>query len=112
MYILDTGQYTELVKMTLLQHVYLRDIFLSLALVLCEYFVHFLLFLSLSFSLQPENLLIDLSSLIPCVKLIDFGDALNIGSSHGDHTLLGNPEFAAPELITDGHDITIFADMW
>ncbi|XP_072033105.1 kalirin-like [Amphiura filiformis] len=61
--------------------------------------------------IKPENLLIDLSSLIPSIKLIDFGDAVNIATSQGEHTLLGNPEFAAPELITEG-DITTFTDMW
>uniref|UniRef100_A0A8C6MB58 Rho guanine nucleotide exchange factor 25 n=1 Tax=Nothobranchius furzeri TaxID=105023 RepID=A0A8C6MB58_NOTFU len=52
--------------------------------------------------LKPENIMVDLSSSAPCVKLIDFGDAVQL-SVHRRyvHLLLGNPEFAAPELVQE-----------
>ncbi|XP_056145619.1 kalirin [Lampris incognitus] len=62
--------------------------------------------------LKPENIMVDLRSEIPCVKLIDFGDAVQL-STHRRyvHLLLGNPEFAAPELIR-GTPVSMATDVW
>lgn len=69
--------------------------------------------MSLTLSLfQPENIMVDLHSPTPCIKLIDFGDAVQL-SAHRRyvHLLLGNPEFAAPELIR-GTPVSVATDMW
>ncbi|XP_030283144.1 kalirin isoform X2 [Sparus aurata] len=62
--------------------------------------------------LKPENIMVDLHSPTPCIKLIDFGDAVQL-SSHRRyvHLLLGNPEFAAPELIR-GTPVSVATDVW
>ncbi|KAM4608414.1 LOW QUALITY PROTEIN: kalirin-like [Polymixia lowei] len=62
--------------------------------------------------LKPENIMVDLQSLVPCVKLVDFGDAVQL-SAHRRyiHLLLGNPEFAAPELIR-GTPVSVATDVW
>lgn len=64
------------------------------------------------FLLQPENIMVNLHSPTPSVKLIDFGDAVQL-SAHRRyvHLLLGNPEFAAPELIR-GAPVSVATDMW
>ncbi|XP_058888327.1 kalirin isoform X3 [Acipenser ruthenus] len=61
--------------------------------------------------LKPENLLVDLHIPVPRVKLIDFGDAIQITSQYYIHPLLGNPEFAAPELI-QGSPVSLSTDIW
>ncbi|RXN00573.1 Kalirin [Acipenser ruthenus] len=61
--------------------------------------------------LKPENLLVDLHIPVPRVKLIDFGDAIQITSQYYIHPLLGNPEFAAPELI-QGCPVALSTDIW
>ncbi|KAK1165745.1 kalirin isoform X1, partial [Acipenser oxyrinchus oxyrinchus] len=61
--------------------------------------------------LKPENLLVDLHIPVPRVKLIDFGDAIQITSQNYIHPLLGNPEFAAPELI-QGSPVSLSTDIW
>ncbi|XP_035770529.1 kalirin-like [Neolamprologus brichardi] len=62
--------------------------------------------------LKPENIMVNLHSPTPSVKLIDFGDAVQL-SAHRRyvHLLLGNPEFAAPELIR-GAPVSVATDMW
>uniref|UniRef100_UPI003AAE5F69 kalirin n=1 Tax=Centroberyx gerrardi TaxID=166262 RepID=UPI003AAE5F69 len=62
--------------------------------------------------LKPENIMVDLHSSVPCVKLVDFGDAVQL-SAHRRyvHLLLGNPEFAAPELIR-GTPVSVATDVW
>ncbi|KAM3608101.1 uncharacterized protein V6R79_019102 [Siganus canaliculatus] len=62
--------------------------------------------------LKPENIMVDLHSPTPCIKLIDFGDAVQL-SAHRRyvHLLLGNPEFAAPELIC-GTPVSVSTDVW
>ncbi|XP_067460366.1 kalirin isoform X4 [Thunnus thynnus] len=62
--------------------------------------------------LKPENIMVDLHSPTPCIKLIDLGDAVQL-SAHRRyvHLLLGNPEFAAPELIR-GTPVSVATDMW
>uniref|UniRef100_A0A1A8F278 Rho guanine nucleotide exchange factor 25 n=3 Tax=Nothobranchius TaxID=28779 RepID=A0A1A8F278_9TELE len=62
--------------------------------------------------LKPENIMVDLRSSAPCVKLIDFGDAVQL-SVHRRyvHLLLGNPEFAAPELV-QGTPVSVATDLW
>jgi triple functional domain protein len=61
--------------------------------------------------IKPENLLIDLSSLSPHVKLIDFGDARHIYNNYYVHPLVGSPEFAAPELV-GGSPVGLLTDIW
>ncbi|TSM68899.1 Kalirin [Bagarius yarrelli] len=61
--------------------------------------------------LKPENLMVNLRMAVPCVKLIDFGDAVQISGHRYVHLLLGNPEFAAPELI-QGTAVSYTTDVW
>uniref|UniRef100_A0A4W5NZU8 non-specific serine/threonine protein kinase n=1 Tax=Hucho hucho TaxID=62062 RepID=A0A4W5NZU8_9TELE len=61
--------------------------------------------------LKPENLLVDLHVPVPCIKLIDFGDAVQVSGHRYVHLLLGNPEFAAPELI-QGTPVSLSTDVW
>lgn len=61
--------------------------------------------------LQPENLLIDLRIPVPRVKLIDLEDAVQISGHFHIHQLLGNPEFAAPEVI-QGIPVSLGTDIW
>ncbi|XP_023688517.1 kalirin isoform X4 [Paramormyrops kingsleyae] len=61
--------------------------------------------------LKPENLMVDLHVPVPCVKLIDFGDAVQVSGHRHVHLLLGNPEFAAPELIR-GTPVSLSTDVW
>ncbi|XP_059822545.1 kalirin isoform X4 [Hypanus sabinus] len=61
--------------------------------------------------LKPENLLIDLHTPVPRVKLIDLGDAVQITTYYYVHQLLGNPEFAAPEII-QGTPVSLSTDIW
>uniref|UniRef100_A0A8C9VXI4 non-specific serine/threonine protein kinase n=1 Tax=Scleropages formosus TaxID=113540 RepID=A0A8C9VXI4_SCLFO len=61
--------------------------------------------------LKPENVLVGQISGQPVVKLTDFGDAVQLSSTPYIHTLLGSPEFAAPELIM-GKPATLASDMW
>ncbi|XP_028991624.1 kalirin isoform X3 [Betta splendens] len=62
--------------------------------------------------LKPENIMVDLHAPTPCVKLVDLGDAVQL-SAHRRyvHLLLGNPEFAAPELIC-GSPVSVATDLW
>ncbi|XP_068189975.1 triple functional domain protein isoform X2 [Antennarius striatus] len=61
---------------------------------------------------KPENLLVAHSSSgQPKVKLIDFGDAVQLNSSHYTHPLLGSPEFASPELVL-GEPVCLTSDLW
>ncbi|KAJ8012874.1 hypothetical protein DPEC_G00047410 [Dallia pectoralis] len=61
--------------------------------------------------LKPENILVDLHVPVPCIKLIDFGDAVQMSGHRYVHLLLGNPEFAAPELI-QGTPVSLSTDVW
>eukprot|EP00079_Xenopus_tropicalis_P030110 XP_012825853.1 PREDICTED: kalirin, RhoGEF kinase isoform X1 [Xenopus tropicalis] len=61
--------------------------------------------------IKPENLLIDLRIPVPRVKIIDLEDAVQITGHHYIHQLLGNPEFAAPELI-QGSPVSLGTDIW
>lgn len=56
--------------------------------------------------------MVELHSPTPCVKLIDLGDAVQL-SVHRRyvHLLLGNPEFAAPELVR-GTPVSMATDVW
>uniref|UniRef100_A0A3B4ADZ5 Protein kinase domain-containing protein n=1 Tax=Periophthalmus magnuspinnatus TaxID=409849 RepID=A0A3B4ADZ5_9GOBI len=47
----------------------------------------------------------------PVVKLIDFGDAVQLNSAHYIHPLLGSPEFASPELVL-GEPVCLTSDLW
>uniref|UniRef100_A0A8B9LRC5 non-specific serine/threonine protein kinase n=1 Tax=Astyanax mexicanus TaxID=7994 RepID=A0A8B9LRC5_ASTMX len=60
---------------------------------------------------KPENLMVARHMPVPCVKLIDFGDAMQISGHCYVHLLLGNPEFAAPELI-QGTPVFLSTDVW
>ncbi|XP_063068940.1 kalirin-like [Engraulis encrasicolus] len=61
--------------------------------------------------LKPENILVDLHVPVPCVKLIDLGDAIQVSGPRYVHLLLGNPEFSAPELI-QGTPVSLTSDVW
>uniref|UniRef100_A0AAY4EBD5 non-specific serine/threonine protein kinase n=1 Tax=Denticeps clupeoides TaxID=299321 RepID=A0AAY4EBD5_9TELE len=60
---------------------------------------------------QPENLLVDLHVPVPCVRLVDFGDAVLLSGHRYVHLLLGNPEFSSPELI-QGTPVSLTSDVW
>ncbi|XP_041662586.1 kalirin isoform X2 [Cheilinus undulatus] len=62
--------------------------------------------------LKPENIMVALHTPTPSIKLIDLGDAVQL-SAHRRyvHLLLGNPEFAAPELIR-GTPVSVSTDVW
>ena len=55
--------------------------------------------------------MVDLTSGSPKVKVIDFGDAQHIYNSYYVHPLAGNPEFAAPELVS-GNPVGLLSDIW
>ncbi|EDL08894.1 mCG120315 [Mus musculus] len=61
--------------------------------------------------LKPENILVDQSLAKPTIKLADFGDAVQLNTTYYIHQLLGNPEFAAPEIIL-GNPVSLTADTW
>uniref|UniRef100_A0A3Q0T668 non-specific serine/threonine protein kinase n=1 Tax=Amphilophus citrinellus TaxID=61819 RepID=A0A3Q0T668_AMPCI len=62
--------------------------------------------------LKPENIMVNLHSPTPSIKLIDLGDAVQLSANRRYvHLLLGNPEFAAPELIR-GTPVSVATDMW
>uniref|UniRef100_A0A3B4AEJ4 Protein kinase domain-containing protein n=1 Tax=Periophthalmus magnuspinnatus TaxID=409849 RepID=A0A3B4AEJ4_9GOBI len=62
--------------------------------------------------IKPENILVAHSPMgQPVVKLIDFGDAVQLNSAHYIHPLLGSPEFASPELVL-GEPVCLTSDLW
>uniref|UniRef100_A0A670YL87 Protein kinase domain-containing protein n=1 Tax=Pseudonaja textilis TaxID=8673 RepID=A0A670YL87_PSETE len=56
-------------------------------------------------------MLIDLRIPVPRVKLIDLEDAVQITGHYHVHHLLGNPEFAAPEVL-QGAPVSLGTDIW
>jgi len=79
---------------------YSSEIFLALAYLHAQDIVHR--------DLKPQNLLLDDRG---HVKLTDFGFAKSIPKSEKSFTLVGTPEYVAPEIITkDGH--TYAVDWW
>ena len=65
---------------------------------------------SLSYSYQPENILISGVELKPTIKLIDFGSAQELNE---DVVLVASssPEFSAPEIISQ-EGARLVSDMW
>lgn len=61
--------------------------------------------------IKPENVLVDLSRAKPLIKLADFGDTVQLTATYYIHQLLGNPEFAAPEIIL-GSSACLTSDIW
>ncbi|CAH1789675.1 unnamed protein product [Owenia fusiformis] len=61
--------------------------------------------------IKPENILLEVHSVCPRLKLTDFGDARYLSSDPYVHKLLGNAEFAAPEVVS-GQPVSFFTDMW
>ncbi|XP_075870077.1 kalirin isoform X2 [Nelusetta ayraudi] len=63
--------------------------------------------------LKPENIMVDLRHApSPAVKLVDLGDAVQLSAQRRYvHLLLGNPEFAAPELVR-GTPVSVATDVW
>ena len=64
--------------------------------------------------IKPENVLVEPDSFSGgIVKLIDFGDAVQLSASgqYHVHTLLGSPEFSPPELVT-GSSVDLRSDVW
>lgn len=66
--------------------------------------------LSLSLSLQPENILISGVEENPIIKLIDFGSAQELIN---EVTLVtsSSPEFCAPEVVSQ-EGARLVSDMW
>lgn len=58
---------------------------------------------------QPENIMVDLSSGNPVVKLVDFGDCVNTGGTEVLPPVC--LEFAAPELVL-GQPVGSHTDIW
>ncbi|XP_041039324.1 triple functional domain protein-like isoform X5 [Carcharodon carcharias] len=61
--------------------------------------------------IKPENVLVDHSKAKPLIKLADFGDTMQLTTTYYTHQLLGNPEFAAPEIIL-GNPACLTSDTW
>uniref|UniRef100_H3B3H9 Kalirin RhoGEF kinase n=1 Tax=Latimeria chalumnae TaxID=7897 RepID=H3B3H9_LATCH len=61
--------------------------------------------------IKPENVLVNFRVPVPRVKLIDLGEAVQITVNCYVHQLLGNPEFAAPEVI-QGSPVSLGTDIW
>ncbi|XP_077209455.1 triple functional domain protein isoform X2 [Paroedura picta] len=61
--------------------------------------------------LKPENILVDKRLARATIRLADFGDAVQLSSTYYIHQLLGNPEFAAPEIIL-GNPVSLTSDVW
>uniref|UniRef100_A0A8D2INT9 non-specific serine/threonine protein kinase n=1 Tax=Varanus komodoensis TaxID=61221 RepID=A0A8D2INT9_VARKO len=61
--------------------------------------------------LKPENILVDKSLAKATIRLADFGDAVQLNTTYYIHQLLGNPEFAAPEIIL-GNPVSLTSDVW
>ncbi|XP_043921535.1 triple functional domain protein [Protopterus annectens] len=61
--------------------------------------------------LKPENILVEQSLSKISIKLADFGDAVQLNNTCYIHQLLGNPEFAAPEIIV-GNPASLTSDTW
>ena len=55
--------------------------------------------------------MVDMSSLVPVVKLIDFGDAAYITDVPYEHIVLGSPEFSSPELVNRA-GACLRSDVW
>jgi len=64
-----------------------------------------------SYLRQPENLLLDISSSVAMVKLVDFGDARHIYNNYYVHAASGDPEFLAPEVVA-GTPVGLLSDIW
>ncbi|GLH09852.1 Triple functional domain protein [Gryllus bimaculatus] len=59
--------------------------------------------------IKPENIMVDLSSHSPVLKLVDFGDA--VGQRDFEVLPPANLEFAAPEMVL-GQPVMCQTDMW
>ena len=55
--------------------------------------------------------MVENTSVLPVVKLTDFGDAVQLDSSQHVHPLLGSPEFSSPELVL-GLPVSLTSDLW
>uniref|UniRef100_A0A4W4FHZ9 non-specific serine/threonine protein kinase n=1 Tax=Electrophorus electricus TaxID=8005 RepID=A0A4W4FHZ9_ELEEL len=97
-YIVSWGNLTE-EKVAL----YLRDILEAL------HYLHTCRIAHLD--LKPENVVVEQTSTQAVVKLTDFGDAAQLTDSAYVHSLVGSPEFSAPELVL-GEPATCAADVW
>lgn len=68
-------------------------------------------FVCVLFTLQPENLLLDISNSVAQVKLTDFGDARHIYNNYYVHTTASDPEFLSPEIVA-GTPVGLLSDIW
>eukprot|EP00112_Aurelia_sp_Birch-Aquarium-sp1_P011630 Seg2444.2 transcript_id=Seg2444.2/GoldUCD/mRNA.D3Y31 product=Kalirin protein_id=Seg2444.2/GoldUCD/D3Y31 len=59
---------------------------------------------------KPENLILSHGT-SPRLKLVDFGDAVQITQNPYMHELNGSPEFCAPEVI-NGDAVSLATDLW
>jgi serine/threonine protein kinase len=55
--------------------------------------------------------MVELMTMSPKLKLIDFGDARQIYGDYYVHPLVGSPEFASPELVS-GNPVNLKTDIW
>ncbi len=62
------------------------------------------------FFIQPENLLINTE--YDQIKLCDFGDSIRLSNMRYVHRIIGNIEFAAPELINGNSPVHYKTDIW
>lgn len=60
--------------------------------------------------IQPENLLIQTE--FDQIKLCDFGDSIRLSNLKYTHSINGNFEFAAPELIEGNQTVHYKTDIW
>jgi hypothetical protein len=60
--------------------------------------------------IQPENLLINTE--YDQIKLCDFGDSIRLSNMRYIHRMIGNIEFAAPELIHGNIPVHYKTDIW
>ncbi|KAL5006006.1 hypothetical protein ScPMuIL_017164 [Solemya velum] len=60
---------------------------------------------------KPENLLIEVGTSTTNLKLVDFDDARHIYNNYYIHSMAGNPEFMAPEIVA-GTPVGLLTDIW
>ena len=61
--------------------------------------------------IKPENLLLESGASTTNLKLVDFGDARHIYNNYYIHTINGDPEFLAPEIVA-ATPVGLLSDIW
>jgi serine/threonine protein kinase len=62
------------------------------------------------FFVKPENLLFNIEH--DQIKLCDFGDSIRLSNMRYVHRMIGNIEFAAPEIIDGNIPVNYKTDVW